>query len=73
MEHLIGVEEARKHADELRELRRRDQLQKHEKGGGKTPPRPRFGARTDMRSRAVQSFWAMHVEVLNWSGMSVRD
>jgi hypothetical protein len=73
MKHLIGVEEARKHADEARELRRKERLQKHEKGGGKTPPRSRFGARTDMRSRAVQAFWAMHVEVLNWSGMSVRD
>jgi hypothetical protein len=29
--------------------------------------------RTDTRSRAVQAFWAMHVEALNWSGMSVRD
>jgi hypothetical protein len=73
MKHLIGVEEARKHTAELRELRRKERLQKREKGGGETPPRPRFGARTDMRSRAVQAYWAMHVEVLNWSGMSVRD
>lgn len=73
MKHLVGVDEARRHAEELRELRRKERLQKHGKGGGKTPPRSRFGARTDMRSRAVQAFWAMHVEVLNWSGMSVRD
>ena len=26
-----------------------------------------------MRSRAAQAFWAMHVEALNWSGMSVRE
>jgi transposase-like protein len=25
----------------------------------------------DKRSKAVQAFWAMHVEALNWSGMSV--
>ena len=27
----------------------------------------------DKRNKAVQAFWAMHVEALNWSGMSVRD
>ena len=26
-----------------------------------------------MRNRAVQAFWAMHVEAMNWSGMSVRE
>ena len=26
-----------------------------------------------MRSRALQGFWAMHVEAMNWSGMSVRE
>lgn len=26
---------------------------------------------SDRRSKAVQAFWAMHVEALNWSGMSV--
>ena len=28
---------------------------------------------TDRRNRAAQAFWAMHVEALNWSGMSVRE
>ena len=28
---------------------------------------------TDARSRALQAFWAMHVEAMNWSGMSVRE
>jgi transposase-like protein len=28
---------------------------------------------TDIRSRAVQAFWAMHVEAMNWSGMAVRE
>lgn len=27
---------------------------------------------TDTRNRIAQCFWAMHVEALNWSGMSVR-
>ena len=26
-----------------------------------------------MRNRAVQAFWAMHVEAMSWSGMSVRE
>ncbi|WP_247457073.1 hypothetical protein [Bradyrhizobium sp. 2] len=26
-----------------------------------------------MRNRAVQAFWAMHVEAMNWSGMGVRE
>jgi transposase-like protein len=70
MKHLIGVEEARKHADELRELRRKEKGRQR-----KESPRPthRFGARTDTRSRAIQAFWAMHVEALNWSGMSTGE
>ena len=27
----------------------------------------------DRRNRAVQAFWAMHVEALNWSGVSAKD
>jgi transposase-like protein len=27
----------------------------------------------DKRSKAVQAFWAMHVEALNWSGVSAKD
>ena len=73
MKHLIGVEEARRHAEELRELRRKERRQQRQKTGKGTHQRRRFGVRTDMRSRAVQAFWAMHVEALNWSGMSVRD
>ena len=73
MKHLIGVEEARKRAEELRELRRKEQRQQRKNSGGKMRQRRRFGVRIDTRSRAVQAFWAMHVEALNWSGMSVRD
>jgi hypothetical protein len=52
---------------------RKERRQQCRKNGGNTPPRRRFEVRTDTRSRAVQAFWAMHVEALNWSGMSVRD
>jgi hypothetical protein len=69
MKHLVGVDEARRHAEELRELRRKERRQQRKTNGGR---RPRW-VRTDMRSRAAQAFWAMHVEALNWSGMSVRD
>ena len=27
----------------------------------------------DKRNKAVQAFWAMHVEALNWSGVTARD
>ncbi|MCP2218432.1 IS66 family insertion sequence element accessory protein TnpA [Bradyrhizobium elkanii] len=27
---------------------------------------------TDMRSKAVQAYWAMHVEAMNWSGMGLQ-
>jgi hypothetical protein len=70
MKHLVGVEEARRHAEELRELRRKERGRQRKETA---QPRPRFGARTDMRSRAVQAFWAMHVEALNWSGMSTGE
>ena len=26
-----------------------------------------------MRNRALQAFWVMHVEAMNWGGMSVRE
>jgi hypothetical protein len=55
MKHLIGVEEVRKHTQNLRE-ERSQQPEKTSKG---THQRRRFGVRTDMRSRAVQAFWAM--------------
>jgi Transposase len=33
----------------------------------------RFKLSEDKRNQAVQAFWAMHVETLNWSGMTVRQ
>jgi hypothetical protein len=33
----------------------------------------RFKLSDDKRNQAVQAFWAMHVETLNWSGMTVRQ
>lgn len=28
---------------------------------------------SDKRNQAVQAFWAMHVEALNWSGLTIRE
>jgi hypothetical protein len=55
---IMKRKDARKYADELPELRRKQQRQQRK---GDEWPRPRFGTRTDMRSCAVQPFWAMHV------------
>lgn len=72
MEYLIGKEAARKHAEYEAELRREERLKASRK---KARPRlkARFGASTDVRSRALQAFWAMHVEAMNWSGMGVSE
>ena len=72
MKHLISKEEARKHAEYVLELRREERRQQRAKNG-KGRRRCRYAVSTDTRSRALQAFWAMHVEAMNWSGMSVRD
>src|SRR5262249_62277618 len=28
---------------------------------------------TDKRNKAVRAFWAMHIEALNWGGVSTKD
>lgn len=72
MKHLISKEEARKLAEYHAELGREERRQQREKNG-KRCQRRRYAVSTDTRSRALQAFWAMHVEAMNWSGMSVRD
>jgi transposase-like protein len=72
MKHLISKEEAREHAKSLQDSRRREQRRQQGKSG-KRSQRPRYSVRTDTRSRALQAFWAMHVEAMNWAGMGVRE
>jgi transposase-like protein len=72
LSYLVGKEAARKHAEYQAELRRQQRREAQEKRR-KRHSRFRFGVSTDMRNRAVQAFWAMHVEAMNWSGMSVRE
>ncbi|WP_136618891.1 MULTISPECIES: IS66 family insertion sequence element accessory protein TnpA [Mesorhizobium] len=72
MKHLISKEDARKHAEYQAQLRRQERREEREKRLKKRA-RLRYAVSTDMRSRAVQAFWAMHVEAMNWSGMGVRE
>jgi transposase-like protein len=72
LSYLAGKEAARKQAEYLAELRRQQRREAQEKLR-KRRARFRFGVSTDMRSRALQAFWAMHVEAMNWSGMSVLE
>ncbi|AWC23636.1 transposase [Aminobacter sp. DSM 101952] len=72
MKHLVSKEDARKHAEYQAELRRQRHREEREKGIRKRQRR-HFAVSTDVRSKAVQAFWAMHVEAMNWSGMGVRE
>ncbi len=72
MKHLVSEEDARKHAEYLAQLRRQESREQREKRLRKRA-RLRYAVSTDVRSRAVQAFWAMHVEAMNWSGMGVRE
>jgi len=72
MNHLISKEEARKHAEYLLELRREERRRQRGKNGKRRQKR-RYAVSTDIRSRAIQAFWAMDVEAMNWSGMGVRE
>ena len=38
-----------------------------------TRQKRRYAVSTDIRSRAIQAFWAIHVEAMNWNGMGVRE
>ena len=72
MKHLISKEQTREHAKSLQDSRRQEQRRQQGKSG-KRSQRPRYSVRTDTRSRALQAFWAMHVEAMNWAGMGVRE
>jgi hypothetical protein len=67
MKHLISKEEAREHAKSLQDSRREEQRRQQGKSG-KRSQRPRYSVRTGTRSRALQAFWAMHVEAMNGPG-----
>lgn len=70
--HLVSADDARKHTEYQAQLRR-EQRRKEQESKPRRRPKSRFGANTDIRCRALQAFWAMHVETLNWSGMSISE
>ncbi|UVK52453.1 transposase [Mesorhizobium sp. AR02] len=72
LEYLAGKEVGRKHAEYLQELRRQKRREEREKRLRKRQ-RLRHAVSTDVRNRAVQAFWAIHVEAMSWSGMGVRE
>jgi len=69
---LAGEEAARKLVEYQTELRREKRREEREKGLRKRR-RQAFGISTNTRNRAMQAFWAVHVEAMNWSGMGVRE
>lgn len=72
LKYFVGNDAARKHAEYQAELRRQKRLEERAKRQNKRA-RLRFAVSTDVRNRAVQAFWAMHVEAMNWSGMGIRE
>ncbi|MFS8036708.1 IS66 family insertion sequence element accessory protein TnpA [Xanthobacter sp. AM11] len=72
LKYLAGKEAARKHVEYQAELRRSKRREAEEKRQ-KRRARLRFSVSTDERNRALQAFWAMHVEAMNWSGMGMRE
>jgi transposase-like protein len=69
MRHLVSPEDLRKRTEHQRKLRRGAAARRRETA----PRKHRYSARTDTRSIAVQAFWGMHVEAMNWSGMGLAE
>jgi hypothetical protein len=72
MRHLLSPEDLRKRKERLRNLRRETPERQHKKEQSKRSRRPRryrYGVRTDSGPVALQAFWGMHVEAMNFSGM----
>jgi hypothetical protein len=71
LKQLVGEDTARKLAEYQTELRREKCREERAKALRNQKQR-RFSGSTDARNRAMQAFWAMHVEAMNWSGMGIR-
>ena len=72
MKHLISKEEAREHAKSLQDSRRQERRPAAREEWQEVSETALFRAHGH-RSRALQAFWAMHVEAMNWSAMGVRE
>jgi transposase-like protein len=70
--HLLSAEDLRKRAEHLQKLRRKQPRRQPKKGQSNTPKssrRNRYSVRTYSGPVALQAFWGMHIEAMNWSGM----
>ncbi|MER8523963.1 hypothetical protein NKI48_30355 [Mesorhizobium sp. M0644] len=70
--HLVSAEDRRKPAEYLRKLRQGKPQKRGKKGPPKRRKSPRrycYSVRTDTIRFALQAFWGMHVEAMNWSGL----
>ena len=70
--HLLSADDLRKRAEDLQKLRRKKPRRQPKKAQSNTPKRPRrnrYSVRTDSGPVALQAFWGMHIEAMNWSGM----
>lgn len=71
-QHLVSLEDLRKRKERLRNLRQEAPKRQHKREQSKRERRPRryrYGVRTDSGPIALQAFWGMHVEAMNFSGM----
>ncbi|MGY3452181.1 IS66 family insertion sequence element accessory protein TnpA [Bradyrhizobium sp. USDA 4353] len=71
LKRLAGEEAALKLEKQQTELRRERAREERQQALRKQKQR-RYTVTSDVRNRASQAFWAMHVEALNWSGMGLR-
>jgi hypothetical protein len=72
MRHLLSPEDLRKRKERLRNLRRETPERPYKKERPKRQRRPRryrYGVRSDSGPVALQAFWGMPVEAMNFSGM----
>jgi len=70
--HLVSTEDLRKRTEDLQKLRQKKpgrQPKRQQANEPKRPRRNRYGVRTDSGPIALQAFWGMHVEAMNFSGM----
>lgn len=65
---IADVEVAKIRAQNARILAKTEHDERRRRRKGR-----RFKLSEDKRNQAVQAYWAMHVETLNWSGMTVRQ
>jgi transposase-like protein len=70
--HLLSAEDLRKRTEDLQKLRRKKPERQPKNARPNRPKRPRrnrYSVRTDSGPLALQAFWGMHVEAMNFSGM----